>query len=66
MRSIYKKLLLFAFLAVVLLVAIEAWLWFTLDWREESNISSPDDSVRAFYMRSQSEAGEAPYGDHIV
>lgn len=66
MRSIHKKLLLFAFLAVVLLVGIVAWITITHDWHQESSISSPDGRFRAFYMRSRSEAGEAPYGDHIV
>jgi hypothetical protein len=66
MRTIHKKLLLFAFLAVVLLVGIVAGITITHDWHQESSISSPDGLYKAFHMRSRSEAGEAPYGDHIV
>jgi hypothetical protein len=66
MRPIYKKLLLSAFVAIASLGVILVWITTNIDWHEESSILSPDRSLRAFLMRSGSEAGEAPYGDHVV
>jgi hypothetical protein len=66
MRPIYKKYLLSAFVAIASLGVLSVWITTNIDWHEESSILSPDGSVRAFYMRSGSEAGDAPYGDHVV
>ena len=38
----------------------------TLDWKEESRKKAPGGDLIAFPMQSRSEAGLAPYGDHMV
>src|SRR5436309_5238698 len=37
-----------------------------LDWTTESHAQSPDGRITAYHLASRSEAGDAPYGDHIV
>ena len=42
------------------------WLILPLDWTTESHAQSPDGRTTAYHLASSSEAGDAPYGDHIV
>jgi hypothetical protein len=39
---------------------------FSLDWETISLKKSPDSKIVAYYLESGSEAGAAPYGDHII
>jgi hypothetical protein len=61
-----KKLLYIIILGVVVVLGLKVWLTIKFDWHQESKAVSPDGSVIAFYMQSMSEAGVAPYGDHII
>ena len=42
------------------------WLVFPLDWETKSYKKSPDGKLLAYCLQSRSEAGDAPYGDHII
>jgi len=55
-------------LLIVIGLTCGAYFWsvITLDWNEESRKKAPGGDIIAFHMQSRSEAGLAPYGDHIV
>ncbi|MEM9741076.1 MAG: hypothetical protein AAF918_00190 [Pseudomonadota bacterium] len=38
----------------------------SLDWNEQSRVASPDARHALVHYQSTSEAGHAPYGDHLV
>ena len=42
------------------------WLIFPLDWQTVDRKKAPEGGWVAYHLKSMSEAGEAPYGDHLV
>ena len=50
----------------MVLVGLYFWLAFPLDWETISYRKSPDGEMVAYHLKSNSEAGDAPYGDHII
>jgi hypothetical protein len=61
-----KKILYVVFIGVIVALGLKVWLTIKLDWHQQSQAVSPDGNVIAFHMQSTSEAGVAPYGDHIM
>lgn len=62
MKRIAKGLLVVA----LILAGLYIWLIFQLDWQNISSKKSPSGEMVAYYLMSTSEAGEAPYGDHLI
>jgi len=62
MKRIVKALLLTA----CIFGGLYFWLIFPLDWQTVSSKKAPEGGWVVYHLRSMSEAGEAPYGDHIV
>ncbi len=54
-----------AIAAVIFGVAV-AWLFSDLDWKVTNAVPSPSGAVIASVLESKSEAGAAPYGQHLV
>ena len=52
--------------AFVALYVYGAGALYRLDWEKMSSEKSPDGKYTIEYYRSKSEAGHAPYGDHLV
>ena len=50
----------------MVLVGLYFWLVFPLKWETKSYKKAPDGKVVAYHLQSRSEAGDAPYGDHII
>jgi hypothetical protein len=50
----------------LVLVGLYFWLVFPLKWETKSYKKAPDGEVVAYHLQSRSEAGDAPYGDHII
>ena len=66
MRSNPKPLFLSALLATLILGVLTWSALYPLDWTTVASKRSPDDGWTAYHVRSRSEAGAAPYGDHLV
>ena len=62
MKKIAKALL----FAVCIFGGLYFWLIFPLDWQTVASKKSPEGGWVVYHLQSRSEAGEAPYGDHIV
>ena len=62
MKRIAKVIL----LAALILGGLYSWLIFPLDWRTISSRKAPEGWWVAYHLKSMSEAGEAPYGDHLI
>ena len=62
MVKIVKNILFIVFV----MLGLSFWLVFPFSWETQSYKKSPDGEMRAYHLRSTSESGEAPYGDHIV
>jgi hypothetical protein len=50
----------------LVLVGLYFWLVFPLYWETKSYKKAPDGEMVAYHLQSRSEAGDAPYGDHII
>jgi hypothetical protein len=61
-----KRIIIAAIILLGLIVSSYVWLIRPLDWEQISKKKSPEGTVTAFHMQSKSEAGSAPYGDHII
>jgi hypothetical protein len=53
-------------IVVLVLAGLYFSLVFTLDWETISYKKAPGGKMVAYHLRSKSEAGDAPYGDHII
>jgi hypothetical protein len=53
-------------LVALILGGLYLWLVSPLDWKTVASKNAPEGGWIAYHMDSRSEAGEAPYGDHIV
>ena len=62
MKKIAKTIV----IVVFILIGLYFWLVFPLAWETQSYKKSPNGKMRAYHLRSTSESGKAPYGDHIV
>jgi hypothetical protein len=65
-KELMKKRIIALLIISGLICIAYFWLVTTLDWKEESRKKSPEEDIAAFHMQSTSEAGLAPYGDHVV
>lgn len=65
-----RKIAVLGFVAVmVALVALYFYgsrAMYQIDWERMSSAKSPNGKYTVVYYRSNSEAGHAPYGDHLV
>lgn len=62
-----KQILLFVLIVLgVVTIATFADYEFSVAWVKRAQATSPNGKMTAFYVKSGSEAGQAPYGDHIV
>jgi len=66
MSSYLKPLVTTALLATLLLGTLFFWLISQLDWQTVASRQAPEGRWVATHLRSTSEAGDAPYGDHLV
>ena len=62
MKKIAKTIV----IVVFILIGLYFWLVFPLAWETQSHKKSPDGEIIAYHLRSTSESGQAPYGNHIV
>lgn len=61
------KLIAKGFLLAALIVGgLYFWFLFPLDWETVDSKKDPEGGWVAYYLQSKSEAGEAPYGDHLI
>lgn len=51
---------------IATLAGLFLWLALPLDWETVRSYRSPGGQWTAYHLRSRSEAGDAPYGDHVV
>jgi len=61
-----RKIIIALMIMIVLICGAYFLLVKTLDWKEESRKKAPGSNLIAFHMMSRSEAGPAPYGDHVM
>ncbi len=62
LKRVFTALLLISFI----LSGLYLWLILPLNWQTVSSKETPGGKWIAYHLQSGSEAGEAPYGDHIV